>query len=118
MIGDLPRMAQNVHVFPGANGNPLVDLKRAWDRVRKNANLPDLRMHDLRRTCGSWLAGSGQSLPLIGKVLNHSQPSTTAIYARLDISPVRTALDGHAARVLAIEPKKPENGDAPEKAGE
>ena len=117
VIADLPRMAQNVHVFPGVRGNPLADLKRAWDRVRKNANLPDVRMHDLRRTAGSWLAGSGATLPLIGKVLNHSQAQTTMIYARLNIEPVRVALNGHADRVLAIEPKKPEIEHKAEGAG-
>jgi hypothetical protein len=45
--------------------------------------------------------GQGASFPLIGKVLNHSQPSTTAIYARLDLEPVPEALEDNAARMLA-----------------
>jgi hypothetical protein len=48
------------------------------------------------------LAGQrGYSLPLIGKALNHSQPATTAIYARLDLDPVREALERNAALVTA-----------------
>jgi site-specific recombinase XerD len=49
----------------------------------------------------SWLAASGASLPLIGNALNHSQVSTTAIYARLSLEPVRTALESNAQRMLS-----------------
>jgi hypothetical protein len=58
--------------------------------------VPDVRIHDLRRTLGSWLAASGHSLPLIGKALNHSNESTTAIYARLQLDSVREALEHNA----------------------
>ena len=51
-------------------------------------------------TVGSWLAGSGESLQLIGKVLNHRDVSTTAIYARLNLDPVRQALERHATKML------------------
>jgi integrase len=56
-------------------------------------------LHDLRRTVGSWLASDGASLPLIGKVLGHSNPSTTQIYARLAEDTTRTALEAHGARI-------------------
>lgn len=59
----------------------------------------DVRLHDLRRTVGSWLAASGSSLPLIGKVLNHSNASTTQIYARLAEDATRTALEEHGRRI-------------------
>jgi site-specific recombinase XerD len=59
----------------------------------------DVRLHDLRRTVGSWLATSGASLPLIGKVLNHSNASTTQIYAQLAEESVRTALEEHGRRI-------------------
>jgi integrase len=59
----------------------------------------DVRLHDLRRTVGSWLATAGASLPLIGKVLNHSTPSTTQVYARLAEDPARAALEEHDARI-------------------
>ena len=49
---------------------------------------------------GSWLAGSGESLSLIGKVLNHRDVSTTAIYARLNLDPVRQALERQATKML------------------
>ena len=64
------------------------------------AGIHDVRFHDLRRTVGSWLAGSGESLHLIGKVLNHRDVSTTAIYARLNLDPVRQALERNAEKML------------------
>src|SRR5437870_2504963 len=57
----LPRVDGNRYVFVGRDDTGhLVDLKRAWDRIRDEAGIPDVRIHDLRRTVGSWLAGSGE----------------------------------------------------------
>ena len=85
----------------GQNGaGHLQNMKRAWDRIRVKAGIHDVRFHDLRRTVGSWLAGSGESLHLIGKVLNHRDVSTTAIYARLNLNPVRQALERNATKML------------------
>jgi integrase len=67
--------------------------KFAWSRICKRAGLNNLRMHDLRRTLGSWQAATGASLPVIGKTLGHQNQATTAIYARLNIDPVRAAVD-------------------------
>lgn len=101
-LGELPRVANNPFVFPGRHHHGhLVNLDKAWSRIRRLAKIDDVRIHDLRRTLGSWLAGTGASLPLIGKVLNHSQPSTTAIYARLDLVPVRKALAQNAQHMLS-----------------
>ncbi len=58
-----------------------------------NVRIPDLRIHDLRRTLGSWQAKTCASLAIIGKSLNHKNQSTTAIYARLDLDPVRAAVN-------------------------
>jgi integrase len=97
----LPRVEGNPYVFVGQNGvGHLHDLKRAWDRIRVRAGIHDVRFHDLRRTVGSWLAGSGESLHLIGKVLNHRDVSTTAIYARLNLTSVRQALERQATKML------------------
>lgn len=59
----------------------------------ENVRIPDLRIHDLRRTLGSWQAKTGASMAIIGKSLNHKNQSTTAIYARLDLDPVRAAVN-------------------------
>ena len=55
--------------------------------------MTDLRIHDLRRTLGSWQAKTGASLAIIGKSLNHKTHQATAIYARLDLDPVRQSVN-------------------------
>jgi integrase len=99
----LPRQEGNPYLLPGAKlGHHLVNIEKPWRRVRKAASVEDVRLHDLRRTVGSWLAQTGSSLPLIGRVLNHTDPKTTAVYARLGDDPARQALAEHAKRITAI----------------
>jgi integrase len=62
--------------------------------------MPDLRIHDLRRTLGSWQAKTGASLAIIGKSLNHKNVATTAIYARLDLDPVRASVNTATAAIM------------------
>lgn len=79
-------------------------------QVRENAiklgidtegvRIPDLRIHDLRRTLGSWQAKTGASLAIIGKSLNHKSQLTTAIYARLDLDPVRASVNTATAAMM------------------
>jgi integrase len=100
VLGELPRELGNAYLFPGnVPGRPLVNIAKSWRRVRRRAGLEDVRLHDLRRTVGSWLATSGASLPVIGKVLNHSNASTTQIYARLAEDAARIALEEHGERI-------------------
>ena len=99
----LPKIYDNPYVFPGKHeGRHLVNVTKAWIQIRKRAGVSDVRIHDLRRTLGSWLAGEGASLPLIGKALNHTNVSTTQVYARMDVEPVRRALDANATKMLRI----------------
>ena len=67
--------------------------KRTFRREFPAAGLPDLRLHDLRRTLGSWQAATGASLPIIGKSLGHKSLAATQIYARLDLDPVRASVN-------------------------
>ncbi|WP_425361575.1 tyrosine-type recombinase/integrase [Candidatus Tisiphia endosymbiont of Ceraclea dissimilis] len=79
-------------VFPSdhdSKSGHLEDPKRAWNRIREKAGLKDFKLHDLRRTMGSWMAIAGASQYVIGKALNHKSPKSTLIYARLTIDPVR-----------------------------
>lgn len=100
ILRSLPKQKDNPHVFCGRRaGSRIIGIRRNWNRVRKASNLEDVRLHDLRRSVGSWLAGSGASLPLIGRVLNHSNVSTTQIYARLAENQVRLALENHGRRL-------------------
>ena len=94
--------ASNTH----KNAPTLYDDKLTLDEIRAAADFPlppgidDIRLHDLRRTVGSWLAQAGNSLHLIGRVLNHSNASTTQIYARFGEDSVRAALEQHGARIM------------------
>lgn len=84
----------SLYVFPGKGKNGyLNDPKRAFQRVRDRMGVQDIRMHDLRRTLGSYMAIRGISLPIIGKALNHKSQISTAIYARLSQSPVEDAVN-------------------------
>ena len=112
LLQNLPHVHDNPYAFVGRRNSPLTNINKAWSRIRTDAGLQDVRIHDFRRTVGSWLAGSGASLPLIGKVLNHGQPSTTAIYARLDLEPVRVALEKNAQRMLMASKAQEKNPDA------
>gem|GEM_PF-73867 len=58
----------------------------------KPLDMRDLRVHDLRRTLGSWQAGLNVSLAIIGRTLNHKSPQSTKVYARLALDPVRDAM--------------------------
>ncbi len=60
-----------------------------------------MRIHDLRRTLGSWQAKTGASMAIIGKSLNHKSQSTTAIYARLDLDPVRRSVNTSTSAMMA-----------------
>ena len=77
---------------PGATGH-LVEPKKAWARILERAGIKDLRLHDLRRSLGSWQAATGANLSIIGKTLAHKNVSTTAIYARLSLDPVRASME-------------------------
>ncbi len=71
------------------------------------AQMSDLRIHDLRRSLGSWQARTGASLAIIGKSLHHRNVSTTAIYARLDLDPVRESVERATSAMLAAARVKP-----------
>ena len=80
----------------------LAEIRAASDTtgVALPPAVDDVRLHDLRRTVGSWLAQAGNSLHLIGRVLNHSNASTTQVYARFGQDHVRAALEQHGERLL------------------
>jgi len=93
-----PKTAQEklaaTFVFPSSKSSTghIVNMAKSWAQLNRVANLKDLRLHDLRRTMGSWQAKTGASLVVIGKSLNHKDPTATAIYARLDMDPVRDSM--------------------------
>lgn len=104
LLEGLARWKENGHVFPArGKAGHMADLKEPWWRIRKRAKLTDVRLHDLRRTVGSLLALDGNSLQLIGKVLNHAETKTTEIYARLTDEAAREALDRHGAKIIEMD---------------
>lgn len=79
-------------LFPGkAKDKPLQDIKKSWATIRKRASLIDFTIHDLRHTYASHLVSSGLSLSIVGKLLGHTQVSTTQRYAHLADKPLREA---------------------------
>lgn len=71
----------------------LVEPKSGWKRILQRACIKDLRLHDLRRTLGSWQAATGANSYIIGRSLGHKNPQSTAIYARLSIDPVKDSVE-------------------------
>jgi len=98
-----PLEPKSEFVFPGrGKTGHLVELKSAWKRILERANLEDLRLHDLRRTLGSWQVMTGASLAVIGKSLGHADGSpATKIYARMNLDPVRVSVTRATDAMLA-----------------
>lgn len=71
----------------------LVEPKSGWKRILQKADIKDLRLHDLRRTLGSWQAATGANSYIIGRSLGHKNPQSTAIYARLSIDPIKDSVE-------------------------
>ena len=98
------RIRASDYVFPvlrDKGTNPYIGQPaRPFHRILKRAGIEDLTVHDLRRTAGAVLAAQGVSLPIIGKVLGHTDLRATQIYARLDLGPVRDAMERASAGVF------------------
>ena len=89
------------YVFPGEGRHGhLAEPRRGWERILKRAGIKDLRIHDLRRTMGSWQARTGASLVIVGKSLGHKSPQATAVYSRLDLDPVRKSVETATSAML------------------
>jgi integrase len=80
---------------------PRSDLKRPWSVISKRAGLDGVRLHDLRHSFASVGAGAGLGLPIVGRLLGHASPTTTARYAHLDADPLRRASNAIGATIEA-----------------
>jgi integrase len=90
-----------VYVFPGKGRTGHVTvIDHSWATIKAAAGISNLRVHDLRHSFASQLASSGASLPLIGALLGHSNPATTARYAHLFQDPQRAAVERVGATIL------------------
>jgi integrase len=102
LLSELQRFDDNPYVIAGhKRGASMVNLERCWLITRKAAGLDDVRLHDLRHAFASVAASSGMGLPIIGKMLGHSQPATTARYAHLASDPVKAAAATVAGKIAA-----------------
>lgn len=108
VLDQLPRIEENPYVCCGQRlGKGLVNIHRGWFDIRDQAGLPDVRLHDLRHSFASVAASAGTSLYVIGSLLGHSLPSTTARYAHLHQDPLREASEAIAQRISeAMNPKE------------
>ncbi|MBI2707345.1 MAG: site-specific integrase [Proteobacteria bacterium] len=91
---------ESLYVFPGhIAGEPLKEVKTFWKTVLKEAQLENVRIHDLRHTHASHLVSSGLSLSIVGKLLGHTQASTTQRYAHLADESLRQAAELFGSKV-------------------
>lgn len=103
LLKSIPRLPDNPFVIHGlVPGQHLTDFQKPWRRIRKAADLNDVRIHDLRHTFASVGASNKLSLPIIGKLLGHTQAQTTARYAHLAAEPIREANAGITKELAAM----------------
>jgi integrase len=102
LLREMRTATKGAVLFPGRGGNSTQgDLKKGWATICTAAGLENLRVHDLRHSYASFLAGAGLSLPVIGALLGHATPTTTARYAHLADDPLRAATERVGALVNA-----------------
>ncbi|HEX4955431.1 MAG TPA: site-specific integrase [Thermoanaerobaculia bacterium] len=97
-----PREPGSPWVIPGRSGaRPLgpSHLVAAWFRIREQAGLPGVRLHDLRHSFASVGTGARLSLKIIGALLGHSNPATTNRYAHLAVDPFLEAAEEVSSRI-------------------
>lgn len=73
----------------------MTDVRDAWATLLKRAGVADFRLHDLRRTLGSWQTITGASTAVVGKSLGHRSTQATAVYSRMHLGPVREHREGY-----------------------
>lgn len=112
LLREIRRGTNSRFVFPQSDDPEAhtVEIRKFWVAVLKKAKIENLRIHDLRHDFASTLVSNGYSLPIIGKLLGHTQTATTARYAHLMVDPLREAAD-MAAEKMGFNSRKPEEND-------
>jgi integrase len=82
-------------------GQRIKEVNQRWRRVRKEAGLEDVQLHDLRRTAASWLGQAGYSELIIKKLLNHSFRGVTKVYTHLPPDAVRDAVEWYGEKLMS-----------------
>jgi integrase len=99
VLAALPRIEGERHVLGARRGTTFIEAP--WRRIRVAAGLDDVRLHDLRHAFASVAASAGMGLPIIGKLLGHTQAQTTARYAHLASDAVKAAAAAVAGKIAA-----------------
>lgn len=102
LLAHAPRIHDNPYVCVGErDGGRFSGLQRPWDRIRHQAGLDDVRLHDLRHTHAATAVSAGLTLPLVGKLLGHTNAATTQRYAHLRDEPLRAAAERVGGEISA-----------------
>ena len=110
----LPRLTGNPYVLPGDRpGAHFIGVQKPWQRIRRLAALPDLRLHDLRHAFASVAVASGDSLFIVGKILGHRQSSTTERYSHLAPDPALAVATRTAERLADLHGCRTKRRSAP-----
>lgn len=103
VLAEIEPKDDNPYVICGKlDGAYITDFQKPWRRIRARADLEDVRIHDLRHTFASYAVGGQESLPMIGKLLGHTQVQTTARYAHLADAPMHEAADRVSENILNV----------------
>ena len=111
LLATLPRIEGNPHVLPGEKEEGhLIGLPKAWAKIKKQAGLHDVRLHDLRHSFATVAVAGGDSLYLVGKLLGHKESRSTEVYAHAQQDPLRAVADRAANKIVAAMKAKPKEG--------
>ncbi|WP_034389173.1 tyrosine-type recombinase/integrase [Hellea balneolensis] len=103
VLAQFPRLPDNEYVICGEKaGSHIVNLQKSWRRIRKQANLDDVRIHDLRHTFASHAVMGGTPLALVSRLLGHSKITTTMRYAHLADAELAKASNGIGNQLIDI----------------
>jgi len=100
ILNNIPKTSEWVFPSETSENGHFADPKRPWKRILDRAGITDLRIHDIRRTLGSYQAITGSSLSIIGKSLGHKTSEATQIYARLNDDPVRSSMENAIDKMM------------------
>ena len=108
ILSALTKSDESLFVFPAESGGlAFQGTEKVWRKVRLTANLPDLRIHDLRHSFASAGLLAGDNLAIIGKLLGHADVKTTARYAHFADDPVKQAANRISNSIAAAMNGKP-----------
>lgn len=105
LLQQMKKVSKSDYLFPSKAGGAINDINKPWKWLMEQTGLEDFRIHDLRHTHASILISQGQPLEVIGRLLGHSQPQTTARYAHLMEDPLRRAISGVDDKLAQAAPK-------------